>query len=119
MASGVPITVQVGSTSLQIETTALAGTQATSRLSDASRQTSDAFARAQQAIVDIAASTVEIIEQAQRRAVRPDTVEVEFGLKFSAGGSLLMASASGEATLQVRLTYTGRSGSSADGTPAP
>ncbi|MFC4031964.1 CU044_2847 family protein [Streptomyces polygonati] len=109
----------MGSTSLQIETTAVAGTQQTSRLADAARQTSDAFARAQQAIVDIAASTVEIIEQASARAVRPDTVEVEFGLKFTAAGTVLMASTSGEATLQVRLSYTGRAGSPAAQTPAP
>jgi hypothetical protein len=37
--------------------------------------------------------------------VHPQEVEVKFGLKFAAEGSVIIAGASGEATLEVTLTY--------------
>ena len=37
--------------------------------------------------------------------MRPDEVEVRFGLKFSAQGNVIVAGAAGEATLEVTLTY--------------
>ena len=38
-------------------------------------------------------------------AARPDRVEVEFGLKFSASGAVIMAGVAGEASLKVTLGY--------------
>ena len=38
-------------------------------------------------------------------AARPDRVEVEFGLKFSASGGVIMAGVAGEASLKVTLGY--------------
>ena len=52
-----------------------------------------------------ASSTVDVIGQMSERAVRPDQVEVTFGLKFSAQGNVVLAGASGEATLEVKLSY--------------
>jgi hypothetical protein len=46
-----------------------------------------------------------MIEKSAARAARPDRVEVEFGLRFSASGGVIMAGAAGEASLLVRLTY--------------
>ncbi|MGH3830265.1 MAG: CU044_2847 family protein [Pseudonocardiaceae bacterium] len=37
--------------------------------------------------------------------MRPDEVKVTFGLKFSAQGNVIVAGASGAATLEVTLTY--------------
>jgi hypothetical protein len=64
----------------------------------------DAFGRAQETIVEVARSTAVMIEQAGA-AARPDRVEVEFGLKFSASGGVIMAGVAGEATLGVTLSY--------------
>ena len=64
----------------------------------------EAFGRAQDAIVEVAKSTAEMIEKAGT-AARPDRVEVEFGLKFSASGTVIMAGVSGEATLRITLGY--------------
>ena|GEM_PF-4297582 len=36
---------------------------------------------------------------------RPDEVQVKFGLKFTAAGNVILAGASGEATLEISLTY--------------
>jgi hypothetical protein len=38
-------------------------------------------------------------------ATRPARVEVEFGLRFSASGGVIMAGVAGEATLRVTLSY--------------
>ena len=54
----------------------------------------------------VASSTVDVIGQLSEQAVRPDQVEGTFGLKFSAQGNVVLAGASGEATLEVKLSYT-------------
>lgn len=53
----------------------------------------------------VAESTANTIVQLAKRSVRPDEVEVTFGLRFSANGSVIVAGAAGEATLEVTLTY--------------
>ncbi len=84
-----------------VETTLVAGTEPTSALGDAADRVVDAFDRAREAIVEIAASTAEVIGRAADRGAHPDHVEVEFGLK----GNVIVAGVSGEATLRVKLTY--------------
>jgi hypothetical protein len=47
-----------------------------------------------------------VIEKAAARAARPDHVEIEFSLGFSVSGKVVMvAGATGEATLRVLLSY--------------
>ena len=100
------VPMQVGGVTLLVEVTAMGGSENTSsRLEHAQDAVTDAFARAQTAIVAVAASTVATIGQMGARSVRPDEVEVKFGLKFAAEGSVIVAGASGEATLEVTLTY--------------
>src|SRR5450755_764535 len=54
--------------------------------------------------VEVAKSTAQMIDKAGA-AARPDRVEVEFGLKFSANGTVIMAGVAGEASLKVTLGY--------------
>ena len=83
----------------------MAGTEATSgRTARAAGSVLEAFGRAQDAIVEVAKSTAEMIEKAGA-AAPPDRVEVEFGLKFSASGTVIMAGVAGEANLKVTLSY--------------
>ena len=112
------IPVQVGGVEIEVETVPVAGTEPTSgRVSRAAGGVADAFGRAQETIIEIARSTSEMIERAGT-AARPDRVEVEFGLKFSVSGGVIMAGIAGEATLKVTLSYdtAGRpsAGASAD-----
>lgn len=102
---GAVVPVRVGDGSILVETTVVAGSEPTSRASDAAGAVVDAFDAARDAIVDLATSTWEAIEEAGKRAARPAHVEVEFGLKFSAKGNVIVAGAAGEATLRVKLTY--------------
>lgn len=102
---GRAIPVRVGDIELLVETAPVAGSEPTSRLDAAVDRAGEAFTRAQGAIVEIATSTVESIRAATARAARPDQLEVEFGLKFSAKGDVIVAGAAGEATLKVKLVY--------------
>ena len=99
------IPVKVGDIEIQVEAVVAAGTEATSgRAAKAAGNVLEAFSRAQDAIIEVARPTAQMIEKAGS-AARPDRVEVEFGLKFSASDTVIMAGVAGEATLQVTLGY--------------
>lgn len=102
---GRAIPVRVGDIEVLVETTPVAGSEPTSRVDAAIDRAAEAFTRAQSAILEIATSTVDTIREATARAARPDQLEVEFGLKFSAKGDVVVAGAAGEATLKVKLVY--------------
>ena len=99
------LSVRVGEIDLLVETVQTAGSQPTSKLGDAMGQVSDAFERAQGAIVEVAASTARMIGRTAARGVRPDHVQVQFGLLISAQGGVILAKAGGQASLTVTLTY--------------
>lgn len=99
------ISVQVDGVELQVEAVPIAGSEQTSALDRAQDAVAEAFDRAQDAIVAIGSSTVATIDRLRRRAVGPEEVQVKFGLKFTAKGNVIVAGASGEATLEVLLTY--------------
>ena len=105
MAASRLIPVRVGDIEIEVEAVPVAGTEATSgRAEKAAGSVLDAFGRAQDAIIEVARSTAEMIEKAGA-AARPDRVDVEFGLKFSASGGVIMAGVAGEASLKVTLGY--------------
>jgi hypothetical protein len=102
---GRAIPVRVGDVEVLVETVPPVGSEPTSRVDAAVDRLGEAFVRAQNAIVEIATSTVETIRKTTARAARPDQLEVEFGLKFSAKGDVIVAGAAGEATLRVKIVY--------------
>ncbi len=104
--TGRVVPMRVGDVELLVETSPVVGSEPTSTLSRAQDAVGEAYQRAQAAIVAVASSTVDVIGQLGGQAVRPDQVEVTFGLKFSAQGNVVLAGASGEATLEVTLSYT-------------
>jgi len=120
VVAGGRIPVRIGDIEIEVETVPAAGTEATSgRTARAAANALEAFGRAQDVIVEVARSTAEMIEKAAARAVRPDRVEVEFGLRFSASGGVIMAGAAGEASLLVRLGYDSESRPAAGSAPVP
>jgi len=99
------IPVRVGDIEIEVEAVPVAGTEPTSgRTERAAGSVLEAFGRAQDAIIEVAKSTAQTIEKAGA-ASRPDRVDVEFGLKFSASGGVIMAGVAGEASLKVTLGY--------------
>lgn len=105
------VPVEVGGLTLQVEAVRRGSPkrhgpeQTSSHVDRAQATVTAAFERAQDAIVAVASSTVATMGRLGERAVRPQKVEVKFGLKFAAEGSVIIAGASGEATLEVTLTY--------------
>jgi Trypsin-co-occurring domain 1 len=115
VVAGRVVTMQVSGVDLLVETAAIAGSEPTAAMLDRAQEAvTDAFDRARHAIVAVAESTVGTIGQLAERAVRPDEMEVRFGLKFSAQGSVIVAGAAGEATLEVTLTYRPGQGEAGD-----
>jgi len=99
------IPVRVGDIEIEVEAVPVTGTEATSgRAAKAAGNVLEAFDRAQDAIIEVARSTAQMIVRAGA-AGRPDRVDVEFGLKFSASGTVIMAGVAGEASLKVTLGY--------------
>ena len=115
--NGMYIPVEVGGVQVLVEATdvRLPGSEPTAvRPGNLAGHVRDAFGQAQSAIVEIAASTATALGRAGR-AARPDAMEVEFGIKFTAKGDIIVAGASGEVTLKVKLTYDGRGAQPDDG----
>lgn len=99
------IPVRVGNIELLAEMMVVAGSEQATRTGDANPRVIDAFQAAEEAIVEVAASTVDVIRLATERGVHPDKLEVQFGLKFSAQGHVILAGTSAEASLTVKLVY--------------
>jgi hypothetical protein len=97
--------LQVGGVTVLVETSPVAGTEMTSRLDRAQEAMGDGFAHARDTIVGIAESSVEMIDRLCGQTRQPEQVEVKFGLKFAANGGVIVAGVSGEASLEVTLTY--------------
>ena len=120
MAAERLIPLRIGDVELLAEAVPVAGTEQTSgRVQRAVEHAGEAFSRAQETIVEVAKSTAEVIERAALAAARPDRMEVEFGLRFSASGGVIMAGASGEASLKVTLTYDSGRQPQPDAPPLP
>jgi hypothetical protein len=103
--AGQVVPMRVGDVEVLVQTIPVAGTEPTSTLGDASQRVLDAFERAHQVIVGAAASTAKMIDKLGAQGARPQQMEVEFGLGFSANGNVIVAGATANATLTVRLLY--------------
>jgi hypothetical protein len=104
------IPVRVGAVEVLVEVSPVAGSQPTSAGRAAERAAAHlagAFERAQEAVEEIAVSTARTVGRVARRVGDPDQVEVEFGVKVSAKGDVILAGASAEASLKVKIVYAG------------
>jgi hypothetical protein len=99
------VPVQVGGVDLLVETVAVAGTEPTSGLGKAGERIIDAFGQARTAIVEVAASTAEVVKKLGEQTRCPKQLEVEFGLSFSAKGNVIVVGGEAGATLRVKVVY--------------
>lgn len=104
---GKPVLVRVGDVELWMETRqGPPGTEQTAAIDKVQDRVTDAWQRAKDTIVAVGESTVDVIARLRASEVAsPAKVEVEFGLGFSAKGHVIVAEASAEATLKVKLVY--------------
>jgi hypothetical protein len=97
--------VRVGDVELLVETVTVSGTEPTSRVGDTARGVVDAFGAAEEAIGALCARVAGLVLSTAAQAAKPSALVVEFGLKFSATGNVIVAGTSGEASLRVTVSY--------------
>ena len=103
------IPVRIGDVEVLVEASPVPGTQPTSAGRTAERAAAhlaEAFERAQEAVEEIAVSTARTVERIAGKVGTPDQLEMEFGIKVSAKGDVIVAGASAEALLKVKITYS-------------
>jgi hypothetical protein len=100
--------IRVHDVDLLVEVIREPGTEETSMIGGATGAITDGLDRARDAIVGIASTVGETLDGLGERALQPDRLEVEFGLKFTMQGGIVVAGASGEATLRILLGYDRR-----------
>jgi len=62
---------------------------------------------------DAIVGMVTAVEKARAQAAQPNHVEVEFGVKISASGNVIVAGLAAESTLTVKLVYDAKPATSA------
>jgi len=97
-------TINFGGVDIDVEAQSLTGSQQTSTAERAREHVVDSFDRVRETVIALAAATADTIQSAAT-AARPEEVEVEFGLKFTVSGNVIVAGAAGEANLLIRLKY--------------
>jgi hypothetical protein len=114
------VPAEVGGVHILIETLpAAAGTELTAgRVEDASQRVVEAFDQIQGAIAGIASRVVASLSAMVADVVEPDSVQVEFGLSFTASGNLVIVGGSGQASLKVTLKYDAHRGASTSALPS-
>jgi hypothetical protein len=107
LAYGVLVPAEIGGLPVLIEVTKNAGTEPTSAHTKSAERIEDMFTRAQAVIEQVAVSAAEIRGRVASRTEEPDQLEIQFGVKFSAQGQIVIASANAEASLSVKVVYNG------------
>jgi len=103
------VPVQVGGVEVLVEARPVAGSEPTAgRLEAVAGRTVEAFDKAQETITAIAERLAGTVGELARRSARPDRMEVEFGLSFTAGGNVIVVGGAVEATLKVTVAYERR-----------
>ncbi|MFC9897661.1 CU044_2847 family protein [Nocardia sp. NPDC127579] len=103
--AGRVVPMRFGEVDVLVETIPAPGTQPTSTLSDAAQKVENAWDRAMTVIEAAAVSSLEMVKRLGHTSASPDRFEIEMGLSFTASGTVIVAGASGAATLKVKLTY--------------
>jgi Trypsin-co-occurring domain 1 len=105
LMGGQVIVVRVDDVEVLVETARVVGTEQTSAGDRTQQKLVDAFERAQDTIVAVSTKVAATVQRLAAAGARPDKIEVEFGLKFTAKGDVIVASGSGEVALKVIVGY--------------
>lgn len=99
------IETRLGNEIVLVEAVVTPGSEPTAAPAEAAVKVLGAFDAAQRVIVDVAKRVASTGKELAERAVQPDEIQVEFSLKITTTGSIVVASGSTEALLVVKLTY--------------
>jgi len=97
--------VELDGVNFWVEAATTPGSQETSTLHDAAERMSGAFDSVQSVLSSLSKRIVATAQELKREAMAPSEISAEFGLKLSAGGQVILVSATAEASLNVTLTY--------------
>ncbi len=98
--------MRFGDVEVLVEVMSVAGTEPTSIGDWTAGQVVDVLGRARTVVHSVAASTAGMLRDlADSKLARPDKVEVELGLGFSAKGGVIVVSGQAAASLKVTLAY--------------
>jgi len=97
--------MKFGEITAWVEAVPVPGSQPTSAAGRALTTVSGVLDKVEAVIEDVAVATSKAISRSAGRAADPAEVEVEFGLKVSTKGDVIVAGVSGGASLKVKLTY--------------
>ncbi|MBH0775037.1 CU044_2847 family protein [Nocardia bovistercoris] len=120
--------MRFGGVEVLVETVRVPGSENTSTGTGGSSKMVDALDRARAVIGAAAASTANTVRELGEKT-RPDRLEVEFGVGFSAKGDIIVASGTANMSLKVKLIYeahpgppgedNGTENTGAEGAPTP
>lgn len=99
------IETRLGDEVVLVEAVVTSGSEPTAAPGEAAVKVLRAFDAAQRVIVDLAKRVASTGKELAECAVQPDEIQVEFSLKITTTGSIVVASGSTEASLVVKLTY--------------
>ena len=97
------ISVNVDGATVIIEAQPVYGSEYTNA-QKAIEKVEDAFERARSTVNLVASGMIQTV-RSMSEDLTPDQFELEFGIKFSVDGTVLVASVSSETTLKVKLIY--------------
>jgi hypothetical protein len=106
----IPIPIRIGDVNVLVAAVRPDGWEQTSALDHARERVIDGFAKAEDAMVEIASRMASTINRMAERSVAPERLDLEFGLTFTLEGNVIVGSASGEASLKVTVSYDTRRG---------
>ncbi|MCW3839161.1 CU044_2847 family protein [Micromonospora yasonensis] len=104
------VPLEIDGATVLVEAEELPGSKPTSATSQGAR-IQGLLDQAELVIEHVARVAIRSSQGLARQAARPSQIEVQFGVKFSAQGNIILARGSGEATLAVKVVY----GSAASG----
>ncbi len=100
-----PVPMRFGGVDVLVQTVPTADPEPTVKGPAVAQRALDALEQARAVVVGAAASTAAMLDQLGERAVRPDTLQVQFGLGFSASGGIVVMGSTASACLTITLTY--------------
>ncbi|MEV0360261.1 CU044_2847 family protein [Nocardia sp. NPDC050697] len=96
--------MQFAGVEVLVETVMVPGSEPTG--TGVAERVGDVFDRARTVITAAASQTADLVRGLGEQA-KPDRVELEFGIGFSAKGNIIVAGGSADASLKVKLIYDG------------
>ena len=87
-----------------IEVNSAYGSQPTTSVQNSVEKVGDAFEQAKGTIIHVSSSMVKAVRRLDQ-AVTPHEFTMEFGIKFTAEGTVMLASATAECNIKVTMKY--------------